>query len=198
MHEPLRERCDLPATEGTPASAAAVPVRAASDPAVSEAVLPAGGTPVLAEDACGETKVLTFYLGGEEFGLELASVQELLDAAEMVPGRCALPLVRGTVCCAGNAVPVVDLRETLHLPDHPRTPESCVVVVQAGGRQAGIMADRVSEILDLPGRSASARASAGGWVRAVGPVRGKERQLLDVNQVMRNLAHGGLPKGGRP
>jgi purine-binding chemotaxis protein CheW len=196
MHEPLKERDEMSAANGAPAPAAADP--AGSAWAASEVVPPTGGTPVLAEEACGETKVLTFYLGGEEFGLELASVQELLDAAEMVPGRCALPLVRGTVCCAGNAVPVVDLRETLHLPDQPRTPESCVVVVQAGGRQAGIMADRVSEILDLPGRSGPVRASAGGWVRAVGPVRGKERQLLDVNQVMRNLAHGGFPGGRRP
>jgi len=95
------------------------------------------------------TKYLTFFLGEEEFGVDILSVQEIrgLSATTRLPG--APETVRGVINLRGVIVPVVDLRIRLGLSPSVSTATSVVIVLGIEGRMVGLHVDAVSDVLDV-------------------------------------------------
>ena len=97
-----------------------------------------------------DQRFLIFRLGEEEYGLPLASVDEVVrmpDRLTRVPKAPAF--VEGVMNLRGKVVPIIDQRtrfaaDTVARVDRPR-----VVVSTVEGRQAGFIVDAVSEILAL-------------------------------------------------
>src|SRR5262245_16604098 len=58
----------------------------------------------------GETllHLVTFQLGKEEYGVEIASVQEIIRATDITPVPGAPAHVRGVINLRGKIIPVVD------------------------------------------------------------------------------------------
>ena len=102
-------------------------------------------------------------LEAHEFALPLARVIEVLRMVAMEPVPEAPAWLAGLVNLRGRALPVMDPRARLGLP--PRAPglNTRLIVVEAGGRWLGLLADEVTEVLtqnaapiDLPEESAGA------------------------------------------
>lgn len=70
--------------------------------------------------------VFTFVLAGEEYGVELASVKEIVKFKDLkvtaVPS--APPFILGLLSLRGEIVPLLDLRQRLGLEDVPTPPPS--------------------------------------------------------------------------
>ena len=60
--------------------------------------------------------LVTFQLGNEEYGIEIASVQEIIRATDITPVPGAPAHVRGVINLRGKIIPVVDLRTRFALP----------------------------------------------------------------------------------
>jgi purine-binding chemotaxis protein CheW len=97
----------------------------------------------------GELHVL-FKVGDADYVLPAADVvqMESFSGATEVPG-CA-PHVAGLVQVRGRVIPVIDLRARFGLPAVQRTLDSRVIVVTAGNRQVGLLADSARQVLSLP------------------------------------------------
>jgi purine-binding chemotaxis protein CheW len=104
--------------------------------------------------AAGETQYLGFHVAEEEYAIGILRVREILeyDTVTRVPGTPAS--IRGVINLRGRVVPVVDLAVKLGLPESQITKRSCIVVVEvdlAGEPTVmGVLADAVSQVLDLP------------------------------------------------
>jgi chemotaxis signal transduction protein len=83
--------------------------------------------------------------------------------------------VCGFAAVGGRDFPVLDLRAKLDITHGSHGREPFIIVVETGGRLAGFIADRISEILDL--RTRDFRNSA---VRG----HGRPRRVLDPDQIM--------------
>ena len=101
-----------------------------------------------------QSQYLGFHIAGEEYAIGILRVREILeyDTVTKVPTTPAS--IRGVINLRGSVVPVVDLAVKLGLPESVVTRRSCVVVVEIvleGERTVmGLLADAVSQVIDLP------------------------------------------------
>jgi purine-binding chemotaxis protein CheW len=100
-----------------------------------------------------EGKYLTFSLAGEEYGVGILKVKEIIGmmAITMVPQVPAY--VKGVINLRGKVIPVVDLRLKFGLEETAYTDRTCIIVVEirkdAGIILMGIVVDAVSEVLNI-------------------------------------------------
>jgi purine-binding chemotaxis protein CheW len=107
-----------------------------------------------ADDAVEQ--VLIFQLGEENFGIPIASVDEVirvpLDVTRM-PGAPAF--VMGVINLRGRAVALIDQRSRFDSPASMQTAAARAIVVTIGKLQAGFVVDTVSEVKALPAAAVS-------------------------------------------
>lgn len=146
---------------------------------------------------------VVFQLEGESYALEVARVREVLDVAAVtrVPGGsrslCGLYNLRGQV------VPVWNLRVPFGLGDdriQDRAPSVLMVEQDAdgAGRVAGLMVDRVSDVLDIHRddlQPSPTLGLGGGSTFIRGLIRHQDRflLLLDLDRVFVALGQGSPP-----
>jgi purine-binding chemotaxis protein CheW len=99
------------------------------------------------------TQFLSFVLAGEEYAVDILKVKEIIEYDHLTRVPAMPPAVRGVINLRGRVVPVVDLALRFGLPQSVITPRSCIVMVEIGAGEGavvmGIIADAVSEVLDL-------------------------------------------------
>jgi purine-binding chemotaxis protein CheW len=110
------------------------------------------------DSADSTDQYLTFLLAGEEYGVEILSVQEIRgwDSATKIPNMPSY--VRGVINLRGNIVPIVDLRERFRLDTVEYTRTTVVIVLRVGesgggGSDAdiamGLIVDAVSDVYKI-------------------------------------------------
>ena len=92
---------------------------------------------------------LTFYLGQEEFGLEILKVQEIIGVQEITPIPSTPPFIEGVINLRGKVIPVLDLRTKFGMEAIDQTQETCIIVVQNQDATMGVQVDKVSEVVDI-------------------------------------------------
>lgn len=136
---------------------------------------------------------LTFELAGEEYALDILQVREILRFEEITRVPTAPAHVRGVLNLRGRVVPVVDLAVRFGLPETVGGRRTCIVIVDVapGGEPLvmGIMADAVSQVIDLNPGDVEPPPSFGTRVR-IEYLRGMARSgarftlLLDLDRLL--------------
>ena len=104
-------------------------------------------------DAVGqrEGKYLTFTLAGEEYGISILKVKEIIGMVSITSVPQTPEFVKGVMNLRGKVIPVVDLRLRLGMEEMAYTERTCIMVVeihsQTGTVMIGIVVDAVSEVL---------------------------------------------------
>ncbi len=136
---------------------------------------------------------LTFFIRGEEYAAGILRVKEIIEF-ERVTRVPAMPAhVRGVINLRGSVLPVIDLAAKFgHGPSEPaRT--TCIVVAETklGGEMltVGVMADAVSEVVDIADEAIEQPPSFGTHVRAdflkgMGKLDNRLVLVLDVDRVL--------------
>lgn len=94
-------------------------------------------------------KFLSFFLGEEEYAIEILKVQEIIGLLPITPVPRMPDYVRGILNLRGSIVPIMCLRRRFGLHDVEDTTETCIIVVEAEGQHSGIVVDKVSEVVDV-------------------------------------------------
>ncbi|HEX7019660.1 MAG TPA: chemotaxis protein CheW [Gemmatimonadaceae bacterium] len=102
---------------------------------------------VVVRDGLKGGKFLTFFLAGEEYGLEILKVHEIIGMLPITRVPRTPEYVRGVINLRGKVIPIMDLRRKFGM-DHGGA-ESCIIVVQLRGIQIGIVVDAVSEVASI-------------------------------------------------
>ena len=96
---------------------------------------------------------LTFKLGNEVFGIDVAKVREVLDFTTITEIPRTPDFMSGVINLRGSVVPVVDLRLCFQMSKTERTRNTCIVVVEVllenEPAVIGALADSVEEVIDL-------------------------------------------------
>ena len=134
-------------------------------------------------------KFLTFFLGGEEYGLEILKVHEIIGAMSITPVPRTPEYIRGVINLRGKIIPIVDVRLKFNMEAMHQTDETCIIVVQAQGIQMGIVVDKVSEVLDIAVGNIEDTPSFGAGVNmdfilGIGKAQGRVMLLLDIDKVL--------------
>jgi purine-binding chemotaxis protein CheW len=134
-------------------------------------------------------KFVTFFLAGEEYGLEILKVQEIIGMMDITPVPRAPEYLRGVINLRGKVIPVVDLRLRFGMTRAERTSETCIIVVEAHNVQTGIVVDQVSEVLsisednieDTPAFDADVETD---FILGIGKSEDRVKLLLDIDRVL--------------
>jgi purine-binding chemotaxis protein CheW len=134
-------------------------------------------------------KYLTFSLAGEEYGLEILKVREIIGMMDITAVPRTPPFIKGVINLRGKVIPVVDLRLKFGLAEGERTDETCTIVVDVGSVEMGIIVDKVSEVLDIPSGDIEDTPSFGTnvnteFILGMGKASGKVTILLDISKVL--------------
>ena len=133
-------------------------------------------------------KYLTFFLGGEEYGLEILKVSEIIGLQPITRVPRMPDFVRGVINLRGKVIPITDLRRKFGMSIEGTT-DSCIIVVQMLGIQTGIVVDRVSEVVAIAAGDIEDAPTFGAGIRTefllgIGKTGGRVRLLLDIDKVL--------------
>lgn len=93
----------------------------------------------------------TFFLSGEEYGVDVRLVQEIIRVTAITPVPRAPDFIKGVINLRGRIIPVVDLKRKLNLGDvEERARQSRIVVVKVRDRLVGLLVDGASQVLKVP------------------------------------------------
>jgi purine-binding chemotaxis protein CheW len=134
-------------------------------------------------------KYLTFVLADEEYGLEILRVREIISLCGITSIPRTPVHVKGVVNLRGKVIPVVDLRLKFGLAEAEPTDETCIVVMDLGDVETGVVVDKVSEVLDIPEDSIDDAPSFGAgvdsdFILGMGKTEGRVTLLLDICKVL--------------
>ncbi len=105
----------------------------------------AGGTGATCPAVCG---YVAFTVAHEEFLIEILRISEILGMQPITRVPRVPPHIRGVINLRGRIVPVMSLRRMLPMKVDGAN-ETCIVVVQANNVRAGLLVDRVGEIMPV-------------------------------------------------
>jgi len=92
----------------------------------------------------------TFFLEGEEYGVDVRQVQEIRRVTEITTVPRAPEFVRGVINLRGRILPVLDLKRKLGLGDVALERATRIVVVRVRERRLGLLVDGASQVLRVP------------------------------------------------
>ncbi|MBI1389522.1 MAG: chemotaxis protein CheW [bacterium] len=92
---------------------------------------------------------VSFVLHGEEYGVPILCVQEIIRYETLTRVPQSPIFVDGVLNLRGQVIPVINLRRKFGLPEQEIDKATRIVVVEVGGRVMGIVVDEVSEVLQV-------------------------------------------------
>ena len=95
-------------------------------------------------------QVVSFSLGSEEYGVDIAQVQEINRMVAVTHVPRAPVFMEGVINLRGQLIPIIDLRTRFGMPRVEHTKNTRIVVTEVGAKRVGMVVDSVSEVLRLP------------------------------------------------
>jgi purine-binding chemotaxis protein CheW len=134
-------------------------------------------------------KFLTFFLGGEEYGVEILKVHEIIGMMPVTRVPRTPECIRGVINLRGKVIPIMDLRLKFGMESSDATAETCIIVVQVRGVQIGLVVDRVSEVMDIAAGDVEDAPEFGAdvdtaYLLGLAKAQGRVRLLLDIDRVL--------------
>ena len=136
---------------------------------------------------------LTFFTAGEEYGINIGKVKEIVkfEAVTTVPNTP--PWIRGVTNLRGTVVPVVDLAVKFGMTGSSISKFSCIIITevmfQGEKLTMGVLADSVSQVVELSANEIEETPPFGTRVKTeyllgMGPLGKKFCLILDIDKVL--------------
>lgn len=140
-----------------------------------------------------EGKYLTFTLAGEEYGIGILKVKEIIGMMTITMVPQTPSFVKGVINLRGKVIPVVDLRLKFGMPAMDYTERTCIIVVEIGKNTnrllIGIVVDSVSEVLNIKAGDIEDTPNFGSrlqtdYILGMAKAGGGIKILLDIDRVL--------------
>lgn len=137
-----------------------------------------------------QLQLVTFEVAGEEFAVDILSVQEINRMMELTRVPQSPPEVEGVINLRGRIIPVIDLRKRFGMGAADRTDSNRIIVVEVHGRVIGFIVDRVHEVLRIDGgivepAPAMVCSIDSEFIAGVGKLQDRLLILLDINKLFK-------------
>jgi purine-binding chemotaxis protein CheW len=138
-------------------------------------------------------QLVVFTLGGEEYGVPINYVREIIRKPEITHMPNAPMFILGVINLRGQIIPIISLHTRFNLGDVGTT-ETKIVIVEYASLQVGMEVNEVSEVLTLDSdRISPAPAMAttidSGFISGVGKLQDRLLIILDVERILSDEEH---------
>jgi purine-binding chemotaxis protein CheW len=143
------------------------------------------------EEDMQKNRFMVFSLDGENFGIEIRFVDEII----MMQSVAKLPevpdYIRGVINLRGKIVPVVDMRLKFMKKEAPYTDRTCIVIVTNEDITVGLIVDGVNEVRTIPDEEIAPPPDkrTGAFKRylmGIAKAQGEILFLMDCNRIFEN------------
>lgn len=134
-------------------------------------------------------KYLTFMLGKEGYGLEIACVNEIIGILPITELPDSPHYVKGVVNLRGKVIPVMDVRVRFGMEEVSYNERTCIIVVKVNETMVGLIVDAVSEVADIPEENIEAptsmsNSSDNAYIMAFGKIGNDVIILLKIESLL--------------
>ena len=100
-----------------------------------------------------EKQLVVFDLAGEHYGVDIATVREIIQMQTVtrVPG--SVSYVEGLINLRGVVIPVVDLRKRFGFDGVEKDKDTRIIVINSNNQDTGMIVDSVTEVLRISSNS---------------------------------------------
>ena len=106
--------------------------------------------PSRSDEAAGFLQIVSFRAGGEEFGIDILRVQEIIRNQHLTRVPNSSDFVDGVINLRGQVIPVITLRKCLGITQPPGDDQTRIVVLEVRDTVLGFIVDSVPEVLRIP------------------------------------------------
>ena len=139
-----------------------------------------------------EIQLVTFMLGGEEYGVPISQIQEIDRLSKITKVPKAARFVEGVTNLRGEVIPVLDTRKRFDLEVKDSDDRTRIIIVELGGVKTGLVVDSVREVLSLSKKDIAPPPEAihsgidQQFISGIGKVDSGKRMvvLLDVEKIL--------------
>jgi len=161
----------------------------------SEPVPRDAGHAAHADPAAGSVEFINFAIGNDQYGVDIMSVREIKEWSNVTHLPKQPDYVRGVLNLRGVVVPIIDLRCRFGQGLTDCTPTHIIIIVQMEGRQIGLLADRVLDIVSFEQSAVQpvpsvARSSRARFLAGLVTVEGAMIALIDLVRLLSDEADG--------
>ncbi len=139
-------------------------------------------------------KFLTFSLAGEEYGIGILKVKEIIGMMPVTLVPQTPPFVKGVINLRGKVIPVIDLRVKFGMEAMSYTDRTCIIVVEIAGGDSGptmmgIVVDSVSEVANIKNDDVEETPQFGSklntdYILGMAKTNAEVKILLDIDRVL--------------
>jgi purine-binding chemotaxis protein CheW len=150
-------------------------------------------------------KYLTFTMAGEEYGIGILKIKEIIGMMSVTTVPRTPEFVKGVINLRGKVIPVVELRLRFGMEAIDYTERTCIIVVEiegtAGTIRIGIVVDSVSEVLNIKGEDIEETPTFGAklntdYILGMAKMEGGVKILLDIDRVLSDQEFQDVAKAG--
>lgn len=95
------------------------------------------------------TKVMTFCIGEQIYGIEIPFVVEIIGVPHITTVPGVPPYIKGIINVRSKVVPVISLRNRFGKEEIPYNDRTCTIIVNDGDIQVGIIVDEVMDVIPV-------------------------------------------------
>lgn len=134
-------------------------------------------------------ELLTFTLGGEEYGIDILKVQEIRGYDAVTAIANTPDFIKGVINLRGIIVPIVDMRIKFHLGNAEYDQFTVVIILNVANRVVGMVVDGVSDVITLTPEQIRPAPEFGSaidtqYVMGLGTVDERMLILVDIEKLM--------------
>ena len=147
----------------------------------------------VAHAADREGKYLTFSLAGEEYGIGILKIREIIGMLPITSVPETPHFVKGVINLRGKVIPVIDLRLRFGMAEIDYTERTCIIVVEIRSSgtvvATGVVVDGVSEVLNIKAGDIEDTPSFGtnlntDYILGMAKMGKGVKLLLDIDRVL--------------
>lgn len=147
----------------------------------------AGDEAYMEEDA-QKDKYLTFVLGSEQYGIDIACVTEIIGIQAITEVPQLPEFIRGIMNLRGKIIPVMDVRLRFKKPFREYNDRTCIIVVDIKDLSLGLIVDGVVEVISIADESVvpppDVKQGISRYIRGIGKVGDEVKLLLNCDELL--------------
>lgn len=133
-------------------------------------------------------QVVCFKVGGEEYGIEILKVQEILKLPRTTKLPKSADYIIGIIDLRGQVIPIIDLGKRFGIDINTKEENMRAIVVDINGKKVGLAIDSVSHVIRVDGKDVEpappiVKGISGRYIIGIAKVEKGFIVILDINQI---------------
>ena len=140
-------------------------------------------------DNTTKDRFLTFNIDSEAYGLEISSVNQIIEMVPITKLPESPEFVEGIFNLRGDIIGALDVRKRFLKTPKPYDGQTCIIVVEHEDYSLGLIVDSVNEVMTIKDEYISAPPSAklnhyNQYIRNIGQMEDRVVLLLDLDRLL--------------